>query len=86
MRKTLSEYCFNTLGASRETAFEMVGLDIKDEAQRRMSEKDNNYDDIFTPYSTAYTKSGDSNSEGGRPADSKNDAKQEYDQIRNDTK
>ena len=86
MRKTLSEYCFNTLGASRETAFEMVGLDIKDEAQRRMSEKDNNYDDIFTPYSTAYTKSGDSNSEGGRPADSKNDAKQEYDQIRNDAK
>lgn len=82
MKKTLSEFCYNTLGASRETAFEMVGLDINDEVQKRLSEKEKKYDEIFTPYSTAYTKSGDSNNEGGHPADSKNKAKQQYDKTR----
>lgn len=82
MKKTLSEFCYNTLGASRETAFEMVGIDINDEVQKRLSEKEKKYDEIFTPYSTAYTKSGDSNNEGGHPADSKNEAKQQYDKTR----
>ena len=82
MKKTLSEFCYNILGASRETAFEMVGLDINDEVQKRLSEKEKKYDEIFTPYSTAYTKSNKSDNNGGRPADSNNEAKQQYDKTR----
>lgn len=82
MKKTLGEFCYNTLGASRETVFEMVGLDINDEVHKRLSEKEKKYDEIFTPYSTAYTKSGKSDDTTGRPADSKNEAKQQYDKTR----
>lgn len=82
MKKTLGEFCYNTLGASRETVFEMVGLDINDEVHKRLSEKEKKYDEIFTPYSTAYTKSGQSDDTTGRPADSKNEAKQQYDKTR----
>lgn len=89
MKKTLSEFCYNTLGTSRETAFEMVGLDICDEVQKRLAEKDKNYDEIFTPYTTAYTKSGnDTTTEDlGRPSNKNQEVqgKQNYDKEYNKT-
>lgn len=89
MKKTLSEFCYNTLGTSRETAFEMVGLDICDEAQKRLAEKDKKYDEIFTPYTTAYTKSGnDTTTEDlGRPSNKNQEVqgKQNYDKEYNKT-
>lgn len=94
MKKSLSEYFYNTLGASRDTAFSILGIDVKDEAEKRKSENELGYDDIFLPYSTSYTKSSDSdtttteNTEGGRPEGDDNDlttkGKKDYDKVRND--
>lgn len=85
MKKSLSEFCFNTLGTSRRTAFEMVDIDIDDEVQRRKEEKDKHFDEIFTPYSTAYTKSSDSENNSGRPTgtDQEVQGKQNYDKEYN---
>lgn len=85
LRKDLASLCYNTLNASLETCYGLVGLDIRDEAEKRKSEKDKGYDEIFTPRMTAYTNSGNSNNlidNNGRPADSDNTAKQQYDKTR----
>ena len=50
----------------------MVGLDIVDEAEKRIAEKDKDYDKIFSPRLTAYTNSKDkqnTDNKGGRPED-----------------
>lgn len=57
MKIELASFLYNTLGASRETSFNMVGLDIKDEVAKRQRENNDKYDDIFKPYGTSYTKS-----------------------------
>lgn len=85
LRKDLASLCYNTLNASLETCYGLVGLDIRDEAEKRKSEKDKGYNEIFTPRMTAYTNSGNSNNlidNNGRPADSDNTAKQQYDKTR----
>lgn len=87
LRKDLSSLCYSTLNASLETCYNLVGLDIKDEAEKRLSEKDKGYDKIFTPRMTAYTNSGNTQNienQAGRPADSDNEAKQQYDKTRED--
>lgn len=87
MKKTLSEYFYNVLGTSRQTAFELVGLDINDEAEKRRSEQEAGYDDVFVPYGNSYTKSGSDNNTG-RPTgtDETKEAKQSYDKLRNSNK
>lgn len=85
MKKSLAEFFYNTLGTSRETTFNLVGLSVADEAEKRKAEMEAGYDDIFLPYSTAYTKSADSNNESGRPKSNENEAKQSYDEERGKT-
>ena len=60
-------------------------MDVKDEAEKRKSEKEKGYEEIFAPRSTAYTKSGDSDNQGGRPQDVNdiNQGKNQYDQEYN---
>ena len=69
---SLASLLYNTLNASLETCYDMVGLDIVDEAEKRIAEKDKGYNEIFSPRLTAYTNSKDKQSTdntGGRPED-----------------
>lgn len=80
---SLATFLCTTLNASMETCYEIVGLDVKDEAEKRLSEKDLGYEEIFKPRLTAYTNSGESgDNQNGRPPNSKNRAKQTYDKTR----
>ena len=83
VRQELAVFLYNTLGCSYETAYGLVGIDVKSEAALRKSEDDMNYHEIFTPHATAYTYSPDAvtDDEGGRPADEDSDDldKQDYD-------
>lgn len=94
LRKDMAQFAFNVLGASRETTFEMVGLDIADEARKRETENEKGYGDIFIPYQTSYTQSGGTSinigdgtidSNVGRPQSDnvETENKQAYDQERN---
>lgn len=67
-RANLAKLLYSTLGASRETVFEVLGYDVSEEATRREKENNESYDDIFRPYAISYTTSGDSG-DSGRPAD-----------------
>ena len=85
---SLASLLYNTLNASLETCYDMVGLDIVDEAEKRISEKDKGYDDIFSPRLTAYTNSKDkknTDDKGGRPQNitDTNQGKNQYDQEYN---
>lgn len=84
LKQSMSAYFYNTLGTSRQTAFELVGLSVEDEAEKRKSEAEAGYDEIFTPYGTSYTKSADSDSQSGRPKSNEDENKQSYDKERND--
>ena len=84
MKKSLAEFCYNTLGASRETCFNFIGLDLVDEMEKRKNEQSMGVDSVFTPYGTSYTKSADSDSQSGRPKSNEDESKQSYDKERND--
>lgn len=86
IKKDLATLCYSTLNASLETCYDLIGLNIKDEAEKRKAEKEKGYDDIFTPRMTAYTNTGD-DSQGGRPSGDDQDVqgKQNYDQEYNKT-
>lgn len=87
LKKDLATLCYSTLNASLETCYGLVGLDVRDEAEKRKSEKEKGYDEIFTPRITAYTNSGNNttDNQGGRPAgiDDTTQGKQNYDQEYN---
>ena len=85
LKQELASLLFSTLNASLETCYELVGLDVNDEAEKRKSEKEKGYDDIFTPRQTAYTNSGNVNNKGGRPEDvtDENQGKNQYDKNYN---
>ena len=88
LKKELASFCYTTLNASLETCYDLVGLDVKDEAEKRKAEKDKGYDEIFTPRMTAYTNSGKSNTndfKSGRPDDvtDLNQGKNQYDKEYN---
>lgn len=89
LKKELASFCYSTLNASLETCYDLVGLDVKDEAERRKAEKDKGYDEIFTPRLTAYTNSGGTtnttDNQGGRPSGTNQDVqgKQSYDKEYN---
>lgn len=68
VRQELAGFIYNTLNASRETTFNMIGLDLQDEITKRKREDKAGLDEIFSPHETSYNKSGDSNNkESGRP-------------------
>ena len=88
LKKELASFCYTTLNASLETCYDLVGLDVKDEAEKRKAEKDKGYDEIFVPRMTAYTNSGKTNNtdnKGGRPEDvtDTNQGKNQYDKEYN---
>lgn len=89
MRIEFAKFLYGTLGASRQSTFETIGIDINDEIERRQSENDRGLDNVFRPYMTAYTNNADAyDNEGGRPADkdSKDEEKQIQDKERNKSK
>lgn len=79
MCKDLSELLFSKFNCSYTTAYELIGLNAKDEAERLATEKDLGYDEIFTVHSTSYNSSGKSDNPGGRPSNSQDPEKQVYD-------
>ena len=71
----------------------VVGVDVEDELHKRERENEDGLNDIFTPYSTAYTKSSNSNDDGGSSEDTTNqkqettnEEKQSYDEEYNKTR
>lgn len=86
LKQELASLLYNTLNASLETCYELIGLDINDEAEKRKAEKEKGYDDIFTPRQTAYTNSGkNTDNKSGRPENitDTNQGKNQYDQNYN---
>lgn len=86
MRKDLSELLFSKFNCSYTTAYELVGLNAKDEADRLVTEKELGYDEIFLVHPTSYNSSGNSKDSGGRPSGSDNLQKQDYDTDYNKTR
>lgn len=87
-KRLMAETLINKMGFSRETAAEVLGYDIDDEAAKRQAENEAGFDDIFYPRANAYTtSSGTSDDSGGKPKSTDPDAqvKQEYDQTYNET-
>jgi len=84
LKHSLATLLFSTMNCSYSTAFEILGLDINDEVQKRTRENELKYDEIFKPHDSQYTKSSNTNNDdaGGRPADSDNKTKQQYDKTR----
>nr|DAL67422.1 MAG TPA: hypothetical protein [Caudoviricetes sp.] len=90
MRKDLASTLYTIFNGSMATSLELLGIDVNDEKEKRIKENDEGYEEIFKCRQTAYTSSGrgeivDTNNKGGRPADSKNKAKQSYDKTRQET-
>lgn len=90
MRKDLSELLFSKFNCSYKTAYELVGIDVRDELERRAQEKSFGYEDILSPHPTSYNSSGESttndNNKGGRPFGTDDFEKQEYDSDYNQTR
>lgn len=85
LKHSLATLLFSTMNCSYATAFEILGLDINDEVQKRTMENEKKYDEIFKPHGSQYTnskKQDSTNNKGGRPADSNNETKQQYDETR----
>lgn len=91
MRKDLASTLYTIFNGSMATSLELLGIDVNDEKEKRIKENDEGYEEIFKCRQTAYTSSGrgevvdTNNNKGGRPADSKNKAKQSYDKTRQET-
>lgn len=86
MRKDLAELLFSKFNCSFETAYGLVGIDVRDEIERRKQEKELGYEDILTVHATSYNSSGDGSNSGGRPNNSDDDYKSEYDKNYNITR
>ena len=88
LRKDMAVLYYSTLNTSLETAYAMAGLDINDEYQKRIKERELKYEEVFTPRMTAYTNSGNTNGKVGAPSNEekgKDDGgKGDYDKERND--
>lgn len=88
MKKSLVELLFSKLNCSYQTAFEMVGIDVEDEIQRRQAENKEQYDDIFVPHPSQYTTSNSpsDDSSPGRPKEEvvNDEDKQKYDEQYNE--
>ena len=87
MRKSLATTLYTIFNGSMATSLELLGIDISDEKEKRKKENEENYEEIFKCRQTAYTSSGrgeitETDNKGGRPADSDNETKQQYDKNR----
>jgi len=84
IKKDLAELLFCKFNTSYETAFEILGLSVEDEKQKRIKENDEKLHETFFARETAYTSSGKGdntgNPLGGRPKGDETD-KQIYDET-----
>ena len=91
LRKEFASFAYSTLNVSRATVFKMVGLDVEDEKQKRIKEREEGLDKIFMPRETAFNRSKegltkdivyapeDESNPTGRPPTSDDTAKQAFD-------
>lgn len=89
MRKDLSELLFSKYNCSYSTAYKLVGMDVRDEIEKRKQEKELGYEEILSVHPTSYNSAGDStdsDDNGGRPSGSDDEHKQEYDSDYNLTR
>ena len=86
LRMDLAKLLYTTFACSRETSLGVLGFKLEDEKARREQENADNLSDIFNPYPTSFTTSGDAPT--GRPSDpNPNDPdKQLYDETYNQTR
>ena len=77
VRMSLVELLYSKLNSSYQTAYEVLGMSAEDERQRRISENEAEYDEIFKPHASQYNTSGNS---AGRPQSNEDEDKQAYDQ------
>ncbi|GAA4880567.1 hypothetical protein GCM10023310_70970 [Paenibacillus vulneris] len=81
---SLAKMLNNELNASLDTVYQVLGLDVKTEARKRESEKELGYDEIFSPRQTSYTNGNNGiNDSVGRPNESKDKDRQDYDKNYN---
>ena len=73
LKQKLATLLFTTLSASRKTTFDVLGIDLDSETQRRIAENEDNLDEVFKVRQTSYTSSGNDNTGGRPPSDSPND-------------
>ena len=87
IRKSLAELLFCKFNSSYETAFEILGLSIEDEKQKRIKENSENLHETFFARETAYTSSGKgtvlNDKEAGKPKGKDENNKQKYDEEYN---
>ena len=86
MKKDLAEFLYSKLNCSYQTAYGIFDIDVKDEVEKRIQEKESGYEDTLSIHPTSYNSSGDANGESGRPSGSDNLKKQEYDENYNKTR
>lgn len=79
MKKDLAEFLYSKLNCSFRTAYETLDMDFNDELERRKAESDAGVNEVFVPHPTSYNSSGNEENLGGRPSNTTNDSKQEYD-------
>jgi len=80
IRQSLAEFMFTKLACSFGSSMEVLGIDVDDERQKRISENADGYDTIFTPHQLSYTTTNTDN-KGGNPSDTTNEDKKSYDQT-----
>lgn len=80
MKKDLAEFLYSKLNCSFRTAYETLDMDFNDELERRKAESDTGVNEVFVPHPTSYNSSGNKENLGGRPSNTTNDSKQEYDE------
>ncbi len=89
MKKDLAEFMYSKLNCSYRTAYEILNRNFDDEKERKILETKNGIDEIFVPHPTSYNSSGNKDEQiekkeeeklGGRPKNSINEPKQQYDE------
>lgn len=86
MRQSLASLLYTTFNCSLDTTLKLLGVDLEDEKKKRMEENSQKLTDVFAPYKSIYTNSGDSNpsdNKGGRPESNEDEGKQQYDKEKN---
>ena len=82
LRIELAKLLYATFNCSRETTFDMVGLDLVDEMEKRKKENAEKVSDIFTPHPTSFNSSGNDTAVG-RPQSEQQTNKTVYDENYN---
>lgn len=85
LKKEFASFIYSTLGASRETTFNMLGLDVEDEKTKRKKENAEQYDVVFHPRPTDYNTSTTTTTDAslGRPPSAEDKEQQMLDQNYN---